>query len=164
MDAEGVRAAWDKYKFAILALAIGAGLMIWPTGRRVVTPSEAAPPARNLQEELRETLGKISGVGQVWVLLTEESDGTRTLAQNRKVSFRGDSAAPSEYSESAEAILTDAGTGDAVVVTRTEYPTYRGALVVCEGADRPAVRLAVTEAVTALTGLPANRVAVAKCQ
>ena len=43
MDAEGVRAAWDKYKFAILALAIGAGLMIWPTGRRVVTPSEAAP-------------------------------------------------------------------------------------------------------------------------
>ena len=160
MDAEGVRAAWDKYKFAILALALGAGLMMWPTGRSAATPSQAAPPARDLQEELRQALGKISGVGQAWVLLTEESDGTLTLAQNRKVSFRGDSAAPSEYSESAETILAD----DAPVVTRTQQPTYRGALVVCEGGDRPAVRLAVTEAVTALTGLPASRVAVEKCQ
>ncbi|MBQ6206449.1 MAG: hypothetical protein IJK52_05145 [Oscillospiraceae bacterium] len=161
MDAEGVRAAWDKYRYAILVMAIGAGLMLWPTGQRVAAPSASAPPARDLQAELRETLGKISGVGEVWVLLTLESDGNVTLAQNRKVSFRGDSAAPSEYSESAETILSDAGSG---ITTRTEYPTYRGALVVCEGADRPAVRLAVTQAVTALTGLPASRVAVVKCQ
>ena len=50
------------------------------------------------------------------------------------------------------------------MVTRTVYPTYRGALVVCQGADRAEVRLAVTEAVTALTGLTADRVTVAKSQ
>lgn len=164
MNAEGVRAVWDKYKFAILAAALGAALMMWPTGRGAGSAAPSAPPSRNLQQELQDALTQIDGVGRAWVVLSEESDGTRTLAQNRKASFRGDPAAPSEFSESAETILADAGSGEAVVVTRTEYPTYRGALVVCEGGDRPAVRLAVTEAVTALTGLPANRVAVAKCQ
>ena len=166
MNAEGVRAVWDKYRYAILVMALGAGLMLWPTGQRVtgaesVTPArtEVPVPERDLQEEMRQTLGKIQGVGQVWVLLTEDNDGIRTLARNRRASFQGDA-----YSESSETVLTDAGSGNSVVVTTTQYPAYRGALVVCEGGDLPAVRLAVTEAVSALTGLPANRVAVVKCQ
>ena len=52
----------------------------------------------------------------------------------------------------------------AAVVTRTVYPTYRGALVVCQGGDRADVKLAVTEAVAALTGLSADRITVAKSQ
>ena len=58
----------------------------------------------------------------------------------------------------------DGGSGDAPVVTRTVYPTYRGALVVCQGGDRADVKLAVTEAVAALTGLSADRITVAKSQ
>ena len=49
-------------------------------------------------------------------------------------------------------------------MTRQVYPTYRGALVVCQGGDRADVKLAVTEAVSALTGLSSDRVTVAKCQ
>ena len=49
-------------------------------------------------------------------------------------------------------------------MARTAYPTYRGALVVCQGGDRADVKLAVTEAVSALTGLSSDRVTVAKCQ
>ena len=159
MKAEGVRAAWDKYKYVILAMALGAGLMLWPTQPRKSVSAEASPQGRDLQREMQEALGKIEGVGRVWVLLTEESDGSRTLASDRKVSFRGE-----EYSESVQTILTDAANGESVVVTRSEYPTYRGALIVCDGGERPGVKLAVTEAVTALTGLPASRVAVVKCQ
>lgn len=157
MSAEGVRAAWDKYKFAALVIALGAALMLWPTA---AAPSPTpAPQSRDLQGDLQAALGKIRDVGAVWVLLTEESSPAQTLARDRKISFRGD-----EYSESSETVLLDAPNGEAVVVTRTESATYRGALVVCEGGDLPAVKLAVTEAVTALTGLPANRVAVVKCQ
>ena len=54
--------------------------------------------------------------------------------------------------------------GDEAVIVRKQYPTYRGALVVCQGGDRAEVRLAVTEAVAALTGLPADRITVAKWQ
>ena len=61
-----------------------------------------------------------------------------------------------------ETVLVDGGS-DAVTV-RTTYPTYRGALIVCEGGDRAEVRLAVTEAVAALTGLSADRITVAKWQ
>lgn len=160
MSAEGVRAAWDKYRFAALVIALGAALMLWPTGQRgaAATPNPA-PQSRDLQGDLQAALGRIRDVGAVWVLLTEESSPAQTLARDRKISFRGD-----EYSESSETVLLDAQNGETVVVTRTESATYRGALVVCEGGDLPAVKLAVTEAVTALTGLPANRVAVVKCQ
>ena len=63
-----------------------------------------------------------------------------------------------------EDFVMDGGSGDAPVVTRTVYPTYRGALVVCQGGDRADVKLAVTEAVAALTGLSADRITVAKSQ
>ena len=60
--------------------------------------------------------------------------------------------------------MVDDGQGQTPIVKQTWYPTYRGALVVCQGGDQAAVRLAVTEAVTALTGLSADRVTVAKWQ
>ena len=68
------------------------------------------------------------------------------------------------YSRTSEPVLLDGGDREETVVTRTAYPTYRGALVVCQGGDRADVKLAVTEAVSALTGLSSDRVTVAKCQ
>ena len=61
-------------------------------------------------------------------------------------------------------LLVDGGSAEEPVVTRTVYPTYRGALVVCQGGDQADVKLAVTEAVAALTGLSADRITVAKSQ
>ena len=97
-------------------------------------------------------------------LLTVDADGQRQLAEDSELSYSGSTAAPEDYSRSTQTVLVDSGSGDAPVVTRTVYPTYRGALVVCQGGDRADVRLAVTEAVTALTGLTADRVTVAKSQ
>lgn len=67
-------------------------------------------------------------------------------------------------SRTSEPVLLDGGDREETVVTRMAYPTYRGALVVCQGGDRADVKLAVTEAVSALTGLSSDRVTVAKCQ
>ena len=63
-----------------------------------------------------------------------------------------------------EFVLVDDGSGDTAVVIRTMQPTYRGALVVCQGGGQADVKLAVTEAVAVLTGLPADRITVAKWQ
>lgn len=49
-----------------------------------------------------------------------------------------------------------------VVSLQTVAPQFRGALVVCPGGGDPQVRLRLIEAVSALTGLGANRVSV--CQ
>ena len=119
--------------------------------------------AQELQTELESILGQIQGVGTVRVLLTADSNGERQLAQNSELRYSGSTAAPEDYSRTSETVLLDLNDQEAPIVTRILYPTYRGALVVCQGGDRADVRLAVTEAVSVLTGLSSDRITVAKC-
>ena len=168
MKAEGVRKIWARYKFAVLILLAGAGLLLWPGGSGATQGSgqnaeEPTAPVQEMQTEMEAILSHISGVGSVQVMLTVDSDGERQLAQDTQLQYRGSTAAPEDYSRSSQPVLLDGDGREEVVVTRRLYPTYRGALVVCQGGDRAEVRLAVTEAVSALTGLSSDRVTVAKC-
>ena len=168
MKAEGVRKIWDRYKYAALVALSGAGLLLWPGGERnsggglPIGQEKAEPP--ELQAQLEDILSTVSGVGQVRVLLTVESDGERQLAQDMELEYSGPTASPEDYSRRSETVLVKGGSGAEPVTVRQTYPTYRGALVVCQGGDRAEVRLAVTEAVAALTGLTTDRVTVAKWQ
>lgn len=169
LKAEGVRKIWDRYKYAVLVALIGAGLLLWPSGgggpgSGGSSGGEAGPEPPELQGQLEEILGMISGVGQVRVMLTVDSDGERQLAQDTELAYSGPTASPEDYSRRSETVLVKGGTGAETVTVRRTYPTYRGALVVCQGGDRAEVRLAVTEAVAALTGLTTDRVTVAKWQ
>lgn len=168
LKAEGVRKIWDRYKYAALVALIGAGLLLWPGrgdslgGGLSIGQREIEPP--DLQTQLEEILATVSGVGQVRVLLTVDSDGERQLAQDTELDYSGSTAAPEDYSRRSETVLVKGGSGTEPVTVRQTYPTYRGALVVCQGGDRAEVRLAVTEAVADLTGLTTDRVAVVKWQ
>lgn len=169
MKPEGVRRIWDRYKYAALVALIGAGLLLWPSGQETSSPSAeetetAEEAAAALETELETMLSAMDGVGQARVLLTVDSDGERQLAQDTELTYSGDTAAPEDYSRRSEPVLVGGGSSGQVVVTRRMYPTYRGALVVCPGGDLAEVRLAVTEAVAALTGLTADRITVAKSQ
>lgn len=166
---EGVQKLWDRYKYVALVVLIGAGLLLWPSGSS--SPADTGGSSRvepageqDLQAQMEDILGTVSGVGQVKVLLTLDSDGERQLAQDSELQYSGSTAAPEDYLRRSETVLVDSGDGDGTVVTRVLYPTYRGALVVCQGGDRAEVKLAVTEAVAALTGLSADRITVAKWQ
>lgn len=172
---KGARKIWDKYKYAALVALIGAGLLLWPAlGGGEGSPSEQKKPSartaqegwnlQTVQREMEEILGAMDGVGQVKVMLTVESDGERQLAQDTQLSYSGNTAAPEDYTRKSETVRLDGSSGDEAVVVRTTYPTYRGALVVCQGGGSAEVRLAVTGAVAALTGLPTDRVTVAKWQ
>ena len=167
MKAEGVRKLWGTYKYAALVVLIGAGLLLWPSGSggtAVTERGETSVDRQSIQREMESILGNISGVGQVRLMLTVDTDGERQLARDTELTYSGETSAPEDYSRRTETVLVDGSDGDETVVTRTLYPTYRGALVVCQGGDRAEVRLAVTEAVSALTGLTADRITVAKWQ
>lgn len=164
MKAEGVRKIWDRYKFAALVVLIGAGLLLWPGGEKGLPLKQEKSAEPDLQAQLEDILSTVSGVGQVRVLLTVESDGERQLAQDTELKYSGPTATPDDYSRRSETVLVKGGSGAETVTVRQTYPTYRGALVVCQGGDRAEVRLAVTEAVAALTGLTTDRVTVAKWQ
>ena len=164
---EGVREVWNKYKFVVLIVLIGIVLLLWPSGaktgvRNTGNPS-SHPELQTIQSEMEQILSEINGVGTVHVMLTEESDGELQLAQNTELSYSGSTEAPEDYSRRSEVVLANNG-DECAIVTRSSRPAYRGALVVCQGGDRAEIRLEVTAAVTALTGLSSDRVTVAKCQ
>ena len=168
-NVEGVQKLWNRYRYVVLVTMVGIGLLIWPTGmeqkgERAQLQTGTSAAERDLERDMEAILGVMSGVGQVKVLLTVETDGELQLAQDTELSYRGDTAAPEDYSRRSKTVLVDEGSGDMGIVTRTMKPTYRGALVVCQGGGQSEVKLAVTEAVAALTGLSADRITVAKWQ
>ena len=163
---EGAKKTWERYKYAALAALVGVGLLLIPAGKGENTQQKTAEvlPNGQLQQQMEEILSVMSGVGEVKVLLTVDSDGERRLAQTTELSYSGEVTAPEDYSRRSETVLVEGDGGEEAVVVRTLYPTYRGALVVCSGGDRAEVRLAVTEAVAALTGLTSDQITVAKWQ
>ena len=160
-------AVLNKYKYVLLVAALGALLLLWPAGQKTADASPAESSSTGDRVDLAQTeaameeiLGKISGVGRVDVMLTLQSGGERVLAQDSSLRYSGNVQTPDSYERSTQPV-TDAG---GVVVTQETYPQYRGALVVCEGGGSDAVRLQVVSAVSALTGLGSDRIAVVKWQ
>lgn len=159
-------AALDRYKYALLVAALGTALLLWPgrgeTGGTEEDASGAASAVSAAPEELEtameEALGQIDGVGEATVLLTLETGGELVLAQDSALRYSGSVQAPDDYERTSD-VVTNAGSGG-VVVTQEKYPAYRGALVVCDGGGSDAVRLKVVEAVSALTGLGTDKIAV----
>ena len=149
-----------KYKYPILVVLVGLGLMLLPTG----TAEEPAPvpiestAGEDLEARLEALLSQIQGAGQVRVLLTEES-GRETLYQT-------DSASESDGASSRrtdDTVLVEDGTrAETGLIRQTLEPTYRGAVVICQGADLATVRLAIVEAVRCVTGLRTDQISVQK--
>ena len=162
------RTFWEKGKFALPVLGLGVLLLLWPSGAgetKSTTSQEttAGETMTQQQKEMERILARIEGAGELHLMLTLESDGERTLAEDTEETLGGSQDAPESQSRRETVVLSVSG-GEEVVVTRRESPVYRGALVVCQGADRAEVKLAVTQAVAALTGLGADRITVVKCQ
>ena len=159
-------AVLGKYKYVLLVAALGTLLLLWPTERKdgAAAPADTSPAAgtdlAETEKAMEDILGKINGVGRVEVMLTLHSGGERVLAQDSSLRYSGSAQSPDSYERSSQPV-TDAG---GVVVTQEKYPQYRGALVVCEGGGNDAVRFQVVSAVSALTGLGSDRIAVVKWQ
>lgn len=164
---KGVQKQWEKYKYVALVILAGVVLLVWPDSSQEYKqppPATAVLQSTDIQQEMETILGKISGVGQVQVMLTMETDGDRRLAQDIDLSYSGSRETPERYERSSEIIMKDGTNGDEPIIVQTQYPIYRGALIVCQGGDRPDVKLAVTAAVTSLTGLTSDRISVEKWQ
>ena len=155
--------AVKKYRLAALVILFGVVLMLLPDG----TPKEASLQESAaagetfdrtaVQEEMEAILSAIDGVGRLRLMLTVDAGTKHELAQSSSSSRSG----ADEWQQKSEPLTVGAGSGvQEVVVTNSLYPRYVGALVVCEGGGSAGVRLAVTNAVSALTGLTSDRITV----
>ncbi len=154
---------WRKYKFVLLILLAGVLLMLLPSGtdekeKVAEEPSRETFSLEATERKMEEVLGKIQGTGKLQVMLTLKSGSRLQLAEDTDRDEGG-----GEVSSSRETVTINRGSGyEDIVVTQQFYPAYQGAVVVCQGADQAAVRLAVTEAVAVLTGLSSDRITVVK--
>lgn len=155
-----IKELWGKYKFVLLVLGLGIFLMSIPE-RTVETPVQeptvqAEPVDR--ATELESILVQIEGVGKVRVLLTEAA-GSETIYQTNE---DRSSTADSENLRVETVIITDSDRQETGLVRTVTPPTYLGAIIVCQGGDSPAVKLAIVEAVSNVTGISSDRITVLK--
>lgn len=156
---------FDKYKYILLVLLVGLVLLLWPQSEnQPQKPEETAAVMEEtaaLEGRICAILRQIDGVGEASVLLTVESGEETVYAYDRTESRsqQGDSASLNQQRELVT--LSDSG-GQSPVSLRQQAPVYRGAVVVCQGGDSAAVRLAVTQVIQSLTGLSADRIVISK--
>ncbi len=155
------RVSWQRYRLVWLVILMGMVLLILPTGgeKEDQPKQETTQSAFDLEEteiRLSQALSKIRGAGEVTVVLTVANGPRQILAQD--MDRKGE-----EGEEKTETVVLSRGSGSQETVTVQEvYPRYQGALLVCAGGDDPTVRLQLTQAVSALTGLGADKISISK--
>lgn len=146
-----------KYRYVLLVLLAGVLLMLLPTGGEEKTALTETPQAQtqpDLQEELAELLSRLEGAGKVRVLLTE--------AEGSEIIYQTDEDLRSDSQQRDTVLITGTDRAQQGLVRQVDPPRYRGAVVLCQGAGRASVRLAIVEAVANATGLPTNKISVLK--
>lgn len=152
-----INALLTKYKYPVLILLAGLALMLLPSGKEAQpreVPAETAPIEYDLEAELAAILSQIEGAGRVRVLLTEE--------QGREQIYQTDSEVRSDSRTDDTVLVEDASNTESGLIRQTLEPKYRGAVILCQGADSPGVKLAIVEAVRCVTGLGADAISVLK--
>ena len=146
-----------RLRLALLVFLCGAALYLavgWRTPEQktetgAISAVQSACDNAALEQQLEEVLAEIVGVGRVRVLLTLQTDAQQVYQTD--VSGSGDS-------EQTKTVLS----GGSGLLRTVTAPVYRGAVIVCEGGDRPSVVLAVLEAVRSATGLGNGQISVMK--
>ena len=149
-----------RYRYVIIVFLVGLFLMLLPG------PAEPVQEQGKLQQQIPEDLqtrleillGQMEGAGKVKVLLTQ-SAGERRIFQINENSDRSDTSGSIRRET---VIITDSGRGEDGLVQQTLPPVYQGAVILCQGADSAAVRLAIIEAVSRATGLASHNISVLK--
>ena len=143
-----------KYEYLALVILIGIVLMLIPGNteeKTVVSEITSTAPTVSLDKDLEKILSNIQGAGKVQVMLTVKS--------GEQVVYQTDT--PGQDREDT-VIITGQDREQSGLVQQILSPTYRGAIILCQGADSPSVCLAIKDAVSKVTGLDASEISVLK--
>ena len=162
---------WARYKYFLAVIAVGVLLLLSAKvpasepAKEEGTQTEAAFDLQTFQQSVADSLAQIEGAGRVEVLLSleagEESVYASDVSQSSQ-STGGSSDSTSETYQSTMSILSDGSYGETLVLIKSKYPTFRGAVILCEGADSDTVRLQIVQAVSALCGISSDHISISK--
>lgn len=158
----GWKELWERYKYILLIVVVGVFLLLLPSGQedteqgRTTHQKQEEFDLEAMEEKLGRALSQIQGAGDATVVLTLRESTRQVLARDTQQSDR---------EASSTTVILSRGSGmEEAVALHSVYPTYQGALVVCTGAADAQVKLQITQAVRALTGLSAEKISVCKGQ
>lgn len=156
-----INALIQTYKYPILVVLVGLGLMLLPAREetdQIPQVQVETTETDTLEQRLEAILSQIQGAGQVRVLLTE--------AEGRQTLYQTDSQSESDETGSRRSddtvLVEDENRTESGLIRQTLEPKYRGAVIICQGADQASVRLAIVEAVRCVTALGADQISVLK--
>lgn len=107
------------------------------------------------EQELKELLQKVQGVGKSEVMLTLK-------ASNEKVTLK-DSTYKGEDTEEETVLIEDSDRNSSPYILQEKEPEVEGVVVVCEGGGDAAVKREITEAVRALFQIESHKIKILKC-
>ena len=159
MDWVNIGKYWNKFRWPCLILFVGIILLLIPNGSSKKPEQEGiiekGDNILSVEETLSEILSMVQGAGKVRVMLTVSS-GEETLYQNNcLISENGNE-------KQDTVIMTDSERNEKGLVRKVIPPEYLGAIIVCQGADDPTVRLNLIEAVSNVTGLRSDKISILK--
>lgn len=169
---EYLRRNLDRYKYVLLVCALGLLLTLWPQGKKEETAaadgtvqdagfSAYVADTGALEEQLADLLEQIDGVGRVQVLLTAKRGYEPAYVYNSSSRSDGGEGQTSNE-EQSELVVVNRDGGEGPVIASVSGPEYQGAVIVCDGAESPQVRLELTEAVRSLTGISSDHIKISK--
>ena len=152
-----------KYKYVFIVLLVGIVLMLLPeigSEKTNNVPQEIHLDETPIEKLLSQILSKVSGAGRVEVMLN--------VAQGEKTIYQVDqdiSEGTSGLTDKEQTVtLTDGQRNQYGLIQQVNPPIYLGAIVLCQGADDPVVKLSIVDAVSKITGLNANQICVLKME
>lgn len=157
-----VQSLFQKYKYAFIIFLVGILFMIVP-GKLLGSEDrgevqEVVEQGSSVQQELEEILSFIKGAGTVRVMLKELSGEETIYEVNEDISV-SDSSTNTKIDVIT---ITDQNRNEHGLIKQVNPPKYQGAVILCQGGDDPSVKLAITDAVSKITGLGADKIAVLK--
>lgn len=161
-----------KNNFLILIIIIiGIVLLVFPFGKKETKtdPDSAGASAavqktseKELEERLEAFLKKVSGAGDVSVMIVYSTGGEKTLAYDINEETReqtdGQDGKDTQEKKQTQAVLE----GDTPVIVKETFPEIQGVIVAAEGAGDAKLKLEIMEAVKTVLGIDSYKVKVLK--
>ncbi len=159
-----------KHRYLFVLAFVGLLFLIVPTpekeNTKVVEQTELLFSVDEMESKIEKMLTKSEGVGRVELLLTLKSSSEQIYAEEARVSHeRQESGNTVDYHEDNDkkpSVISRASGEEVPVLIKQIYPEFLGATVVCDGADNASVRRLISDAIYALTGITADKIAILK--
>ncbi len=157
----------EKYKYITVIIVLGFFLLILPQNDKNDEGKRKENSEFDLlgfEKRVEASLSQCSGVGRCKVIFSMDSGGTSVYEKEARKSTReSESGVVLENNSDVKPSILSEGSGrESPLLVKEIYPKFRGAVVICDGANKKEVEVMVIESISALTGLSSDKISVVK--